>query len=113
MSDKPKLNFLAYVFMMYQSGLISLGKAENPVTRKTRVEPEEAKGIIGILEILEEKTSGNLTKEEERTLKMVIDSLRFAFVEQTGGKKPSKETEKPKENQGQDKGKDGEDIEVH
>lgn len=111
MDEKPKLNFLAYVFMMYQSGLIALGKAENPITRKTRVEADEARGIIGILEILEEKTAGNLTKEEERTLKMVIDSLRFAFVEMTGKNTPGKEPEKNEKPD--DKGKSGDDLEVH
>ncbi len=81
MKERQKLNFITYIFMMYQSGLMALGKIENPATKKIFVELEEAKGIIELLEILEEKTKGNLSSEEQKTLNMVLDTLRFNYIE--------------------------------
>ncbi len=103
MKDRPRLNFVTYIFMMYQSGLIALGKIENPISKKTAVELEEAAGIIELLEILEEKTKGNLNREEEKTLNMVLDTLRMNYVEQS--KTGQKESKTDKSN--------GEDLEIH
>ncbi len=102
MKDKPELNFITYIFMLYQSGLIALGKLENPITGKISVELDEVTGIIELLEVLEEKTKGNLNGEESRTLLMLLSTLRMNFVEESGKKtvKSSdkleiKENEKP------------------
>lgn len=103
MKDRPRLNFVTYIFMMYQSGLIALGKIENPISKKTAVELDEAAGIIELLEILEEKTKGNLNSEEEKTLNMVLDTLRMNYVEQS--KIGQKESKTDKNN--------GEDLEIH
>ena len=105
MADRPKLNFMSYILMMYQSGLISLGKIENPITKKTHAEIEEAKSIIELIEVLEEKTKGNLTTEEDKTMKMVLDTLRNNLSEVIKNKDSilSRFTSK----------KDGESIEIH
>jgi hypothetical protein len=42
-----------------------------------------AKQTIDILGILQEKTKGNLTGEEERLLSEVIYNLRMAFVNES------------------------------
>ena len=101
--ERPKINFISYMMMMYQSGLIALGKIANPITKKMSLEADEARSIIELIEILEEKTKGNLTSEEDRTLKMVLDNLRLNFVEETG---------KGNKGQGSNK-KDGDGFEVH
>lgn len=110
MGEKQKLNFMSYVFMMYQSGLIALGRVENPIAKATQVELEEAGGIISILEIIEEKTSGNLSLEEERTLKMAIDSLRFAFVEESAKKEGNKKNSGKKDSGDKEKGGHGSEV---
>lgn len=86
MKDKPELNFITYIFMLYQSGLIALGKLENPITGKISAELDEVTGIIELLELLEEKTKGNLNSEESRTLSMLLSTLRMNFVEESGKK---------------------------
>ncbi len=102
MKEKPKLNFITYVFMLYQSGLIALGKLENPITKTTSVELEEVKGIIELLELIEEKTKGNLNSEELRTLSMLLSTLRMNFVEEAKkddkGSPPGKPEKKDEEN---------------
>ncbi len=99
MKDKAKLNFITYVFMLYQSGLIALGKLENPITKKTSIELDEVRGIIELLELITEKTKGNLTSEEERTLSMLLSTLRMNFVEEVNKKEtnPASDTNDKKE----------------
>lgn len=86
MKEKTKLNFITYVFMLYQSGLIALGKLENPITKKTSVELEEVKGVVELLQLLEEKTKGNLNSEEARTLSMLLSTLQLNYVEESNRK---------------------------
>jgi hypothetical protein len=58
-----------------------LGKAPHPQTGQTVRDVEAAKLFIDQLEMLEVKTKGNLTKDEEQLLKQTLMALRMAFVE--------------------------------
>jgi hypothetical protein len=79
MNDRPRLNFLTYTLMLYQSGMIALGKVELPGKRASESKPEEAKGVLELLELLEEKTRGNRNTEEDKTLAMVTRTLSEAI----------------------------------
>jgi 1,4-alpha-glucan branching enzyme len=59
---------------------IALGAMANPVTQKTEKNPEQAKLIIDTLEMLQEKTKGNLTAEESKFLEDVLYELRMGFI---------------------------------
>ena len=52
---------------------------------KADVNLEGAAQMIGILELLEEKTRGNLTAEERQVLEQVLYELRMRFVEVSNG----------------------------
>ena len=62
--------------------MIAAGKLENPVTRKTEKNLEQARFLIDTLEILKEKTKGNLAKEEENLLDDSLFNLRMMYVEE-------------------------------
>ena len=47
-----------------------------------------AQEIIDILTMLEAKTKGNLTDEEETLLQEMLYALRVKFVEKASGKQP-------------------------
>ena len=53
----------------------------NPVSGKTETDLEQAKHFIDMLGVLEEKTKGNLTDDESRSLESVLFDLRMGFVE--------------------------------
>src|SRR6185295_2312956 len=58
-------SFVALATGLGAQAQILLGVIENPITKKKEeVDLERAKNIIELLEMLEEKTQGNLTKEE-------------------------------------------------
>jgi len=79
----PKGDFAALISMLVTQALFALGVLE--VEGQER-EPdlEMAKYNIDMLETLEEKTRGNLSKEEETVLKNTLKQVRMAYVKATG-----------------------------
>jgi len=76
----PPPNFSLFVHSLTVEGLVYLGAAPNPATGKAETNLPQAKYIIGLLEIIEEKTRGNLTDEEDKLLKAALTDLRMRYV---------------------------------
>ena len=72
--------FIQFVEGLAAGALVALGEAENPVDGRKRSDPAQAKQIIDILGMLQEKTKGNLNDEEEAFLKGLLTELRLKFV---------------------------------
>ena len=83
-SDLPTLDFATFVLSIIGSGCCHLGEA-----RKMEGHPERklqlARQDIDLLGLLQEKTRGNLTGEEERLLDSALYDLRMRFIEVTKG----------------------------
>jgi hypothetical protein len=62
-------------------GLMALGEIENPVTKKKEANLDQARYVIDILGLLEEKTNNNLTPEEKNAISHVLYELRMRYVE--------------------------------
>jgi len=77
------IDFSGLVLSLSTSVMIHLGEVPDPITREKQVELPQAKQTIDILAILEEKTRGNLTKEEEMLLRDILTDLRFRYVEKS------------------------------
>ncbi len=77
----PKIDFSSFILSLYSSGLVQLGKVEDPSTGKKDVNLELARHTINMIAMLEEKTRGNLTEEEDNLLKSLLSEIRVAFVE--------------------------------
>lgn len=60
--------------------LVACGEVENPVTRRVAVDLELARHHIGVLELLEAKTQGNLDAEEAEMLSDILHRTRIAFI---------------------------------
>lgn len=61
--------------------MMGLGLAPHPETGKQEVNLNIAKQNIDLLEMIQTKTKGNLTKEEETLLERVLFEVRTKFVE--------------------------------
>ncbi|MCJ7778216.1 MAG: DUF1844 domain-containing protein [Sedimentisphaerales bacterium] len=83
----PKGNFAALVSMLTTQALFAMGLLEVKGQEKGEPDLEIARYNIDMLETLEEKTKGNLTKEEEKILKNTVNELRMGYV--TVADKPS------------------------
>ena len=87
--------FANMVMQQTNMALMFLGKMPHPQTHELVKDLEAAQMFIEQLEMLECKTKGNLSKQEESLLKQSLMSLRLAFVEEIEpGEKPGR-TEKP------------------
>lgn len=78
--DVPPIDFVTLVLSMSAQALVNLGVAV-PGGPQPEVDLPLAKQSIDILGILETKTHGNLTGEEERILQQVLTDLRLRYVE--------------------------------
>jgi hypothetical protein len=81
----PTIDFATFILSLSHSVLMHLGEAPDPDTNKVEANLALAKQNIDILALLEEKTKGNLTGDEERLLAQVLFDLRMRFVERTKG----------------------------
>ncbi|MBW1987990.1 MAG: DUF1844 domain-containing protein [Deltaproteobacteria bacterium] len=80
----PEVNFATFVVSLSSSVLVHLGEIEDPQSgRKTKNLPI-AKQTIDILGMLEEKTRGNLSPDEEQLLRNVLYDLRMRYVREVG-----------------------------
>lgn len=77
----PQASFALFISWLATQSYIHLGLVENPFTKKKEKDIIQAKYLIDVLNILEEKTRGNLTKEEQNYLQSLLYDLRLAYVE--------------------------------
>jgi hypothetical protein len=82
----PRADFSAHIYTLAMQALIFLGKQPNPETGKYDRNIDIARYQIDTLEILKEKTKGNLSLEENNLLETLLHSCRMAFVDETGRK---------------------------
>jgi hypothetical protein len=76
----PKINFQTFVLSLNSSVLVQLGIIEDPMTGIKEKNLSLAKQTIDILGMLDEKTKGNLNKDEEMMLKNILYDLRMMYV---------------------------------
>lgn len=73
--------FAQMVLQMSSLAMMLMGQAPHPETGKTVKDHQSAKVIIDQLEMLDAKTKGNLTSEEEALLTNTLTQLRLTFVQ--------------------------------
>ena len=78
----PEINFATFVVSLNASALLHLGAIEDPTTGKKDKNLAMAKQTIDILSMLEEKTAGNLSKDEENLVKSILYDLRMIYVKE-------------------------------
>ena len=78
----PEINFATFVASLNASALLQLGLIEDPTTGQKNKNLPMAKQTIDILSMLQEKTEGNLSEEEENLLKNILYDLRIMFVKE-------------------------------
>jgi hypothetical protein len=81
-SELPEINFMTFVMSLNASAMVHLGIIEDPVSGKKNRNLALGKQTIDILGMIEEKTHGNLSKDEENMLKNILYDLRIIFVKE-------------------------------
>ena len=74
------VTFSSFVISLGSSSLMLMGEQLDPQQAPIPVNLPQAKEIIDLLSVLEEKTKGNLTPEEQAVLRDMLYALRMKYV---------------------------------
>lgn len=102
----PPVDFSAFIAELGTTALAYLGGYQNPETNEVFVDLEMAKRTIDTIDLLKEKTKGNLTVPESNLLDNTLYNLRMTYIRiannppppptpntsESGSKAPSEET---------------------
>ncbi len=75
-----EFGFSTFILSLSTSALVHLGELPDPLSNTNEVNLQLARQTISIIEMLKEKTEGNLTKEEENLIESVLYDVRLKFV---------------------------------
>ena len=76
----PRVDFSTFIFSLFSSALIQLGEMEDPVDGEKEQNLDAAKQTIDILNVMKEKTEGNLTEEESKFLENASAEIKWKFL---------------------------------
>lgn len=79
-STPKKIDFSTFIYSLYTTAQFQLGEIPNPYTQKYEEDLIMAGETIDIISMLEEKTVGNLTKEENKLVEDLLYNLRMTYV---------------------------------
>ena|SRR5215475_863697 len=77
----PPPSFSLLVATFASQAMVAFGKAPDPIEGKTEVRLEMARHAIDMLDILEQKTKGNLDADEAAMLEGILHQLRMEFMD--------------------------------
>jgi hypothetical protein len=80
--EDPRFN--EFVILQAQNAGLFLGQLPNPLTGKKQVNLRAARSVIESLEMLANKTSGNLTPTEQKLLHAALQNLRPLYQSAAG-----------------------------
>ena len=81
-SGLPKVDFATFVLSLGTTALYQMGLAPDPATGESReADLLVARQTVDTLEMLREKTRGNLEEEERKLIDSLLYELRMRFVE--------------------------------
>lgn len=76
----PPASFEVLISMMFTQAMAMLGQVPDPSTGETQVNKVYAKHYIDTLDMIGEKTKGNLTDVEAKMHSEALHALRMAYV---------------------------------
>ncbi len=84
---KPTIDFYTFILSLGSSAFVHMGDAPHPETgQPVPANLPLARQTIDLLDMLREKTKGNLTPEEEKFLENILMDLQLRYVAKASGK---------------------------
>jgi hypothetical protein len=71
--------FADFVILQAQNAGMFLGKVPNPISGKLEVNAKAARSVLDSLEMLEMKTTGNRTPQEDKLLQTALLNIRTLY----------------------------------
>lgn len=88
--------FMSLVFSFQAAAMQQMGKIKNPLTDKIERDLNQARNSIDMLGMLQAKTKGNLSENEEKLLERMLSELRLNYLDELN-KDKKMAAEKPEE----------------
>ncbi len=76
----PPASFEMLVTTFASEAMVALGQLPNPFTNEHSISWEHARYTIDMLQVVQDKTKGNLSVDEATMLETLLHQLRLAFV---------------------------------
>jgi len=90
--DDYELLFVQLVMSFQAAAYQQMGKIASPFTGKIERNLEMARHSIDMLAMIQAKTKGNLTGQEERYLSNILADLRLNYVDEANKPEPEKDS---------------------
>jgi len=78
--ETPPVSFSSFILSLATSALIHIGENANPATGMKQVDLPNARQVIDLLNLLKEKTEGNLDQEEQDLISQLLYTLKMKFI---------------------------------
>lgn len=82
--EYPPINFTNFVLSLHTSALFHFGDIPDPTSGKAQKSLPAVKQTIDMLDMINEKTKGNLNEQENNLLQGVLYELKMRFVKENG-----------------------------
>jgi hypothetical protein len=79
-TTEHEVTFSSFVMSLATQAMVQLGQMAPPPGMEIPVDIESGKGTIDILGMIQRKTRGNLSKEEDKFLEDILHTLRVSYV---------------------------------
>ncbi len=83
--------FIQLVLMFQAAAMQQMGKVQNPITKTIERNLEQARFSIDMLEMIQSRTKGNLSENEEKFLEHTLFELRMNYIDETKSDQREKE----------------------
>jgi hypothetical protein len=80
MGPAEAIDFTTLIMSLASSALVSMGRAPDPATGTVQKNIDFAQQNIDIIHLLQEKTKGNLSVDEERMVEQILYELRMSYI---------------------------------
>lgn len=80
----PPASFEMLLTMFATEAMVGMGQIPMPGTEQPQANLDQARYAIDMIDMLKEKTKGNLSSEEEDAIINVLHQLRMAFISVQG-----------------------------
>lgn len=81
METLPKIDLTTFFLSISSAAFMGLGMIPSGAEGEQKVDLELARQNIDLLELMQEKTKGNLTPEEDKLLEQLLFETRLRFID--------------------------------
>jgi hypothetical protein len=82
-TNLPELNFSTFILSLSTSTLMHLGELPNPETNQLEKNLPLAKQTIDLIDMMKQKTAGNLDQDEDQLITNLLYDLKLKYVAAT------------------------------